>query len=54
MDEDQDQDIRAARVAIGRHLATQFAVERKLPEPLQALVNQLKRQDEQPAQKPHT
>jgi hypothetical protein len=43
----EDQDIRAARVAIGRSLATHVTVERDLPERLQALLDELKRRDEQ-------
>jgi hypothetical protein len=42
----EDQDIRAARDAIGRRLAAQFDVKRDLPDRLQALMRELKRQDE--------
>lgn len=42
----EDQEIRAARDAIGRRLAAQITVERDLPDHLKALLNELKRQDE--------
>lgn len=44
----EDQDIRAARVAIGRRIAENITVDRKLPDRLQALLTELKRQDEPP------
>lgn len=43
----EDQDVRAARVAIGRRLAENMTVERELPDRLQELMNELRRQDEQ-------
>lgn len=41
----EDQEVRAARDAIGRRLAAQFTVERDLPDRLHILLRELKRQD---------
>jgi hypothetical protein len=44
-----DQEMQAARDAIGRRLAAQITVEREVPDRLKALLRQLRRQDEQTA-----
>ena len=41
----EDQEVDAARDAIGRRLATQIEVERELPERLKTLLRELRHQD---------
>jgi len=41
----EDQEVRAARDAIGRRLGAQIAVERELPERLKTLLSELRQQD---------